>query len=55
MWHGNGVIRRDGRVINRNYNRIIPFFDGYTLKPKDGEIDLELFLEDRPLPCGIVI
>jgi len=50
----NGVIRRGGKIVNRNYNQIIPFFDTYTLYSKRGKIDLEVFLEDRPLPCGIV-
>jgi len=50
----NGVIRRNGKIINRNYNQIIPFYDTYTLYSNSGKIDLEVFLEDRPLPCGII-
>jgi len=50
----NGVIRRGGKIVNRSYNQIIPFYDTYTLYSQRGKIDLEVFLEDRPLPCGII-
>jgi len=50
----NGVIRRNGKIVNKSYNQIIPFYDTYTLYSQKGKIDLEVFLEDRPLPCGII-
>ncbi len=50
----NGVIRQNGRVITKNYNKIIPFFQTYDIRVKGGSTILEVSLDSDFLPCGVV-
>jgi len=50
----NGKIKHNGKVLSRNFNEILPFYDTHTVNVRGGEAILEVYLEDRILPCGVI-
>ena len=50
----NGKIKQNGRVISRDYNKILPFYSTYTINVKGGSTILEVSLDSDFLPCGVV-
>jgi hypothetical protein len=50
----NGVIRQNGKIISKNYNKIIPFYNTYTINVYKGSTILEVSLDSDLLPCGVV-
>lgn len=50
----NGEIKQNGRVISRNYNKIIPFYSTYTINTRGGSAILEVTMDSDFLPCGVV-
>ncbi|HHH51307.1 MAG TPA: hypothetical protein ENK76_02930, partial [Campylobacterales bacterium] len=50
----NGVIRQNGDIISKNYNKIVPFYNSYTINVNGGSTILEVSLDSDLLPCGVV-
>jgi len=50
----NGIIRQNGHIISRSYNKIVPFYNTYTINVHGGSAILEVSLDSDLLPCGVV-
>ncbi len=50
----NGEIKQNGRLISKNYNKIIPFYSTYTINTRGGSAILEVTMDSDFLPCGVV-
>ncbi|MCK4440603.1 MAG: hypothetical protein KAU90_01265, partial [Sulfurovaceae bacterium] len=50
----NGIIRQNGYIISKNYNKIVPFYNTYTINVNGGSTILEVSLDNNLLPCGVV-